>query len=471
MVKILVINVSLRPNSPVKIFPVGLGYITTAMKNAGIDFDLLDIDAYRYTDAEVERLIRKKHYDVVCMGCIVTGYKIIKELCEVIKDAHPDCTIIVGNSVASSIVDVLLTGTRADIAVKGEGDETIVELLSTLSHSGNIDEVSGISFRRDEHVVHTSPRSPIKNISTLPFIDYSIFDVEIYIANAPMQVSDPLPLSLPREDVRMLPVNSARGCIARCTFCYHVFNGMPYRFRSVESIIAEISFLTDRYKLNYIMFSDELTFFSKKRALEFSEAILKSGLHFYWVINCRPDLFDRDEDIGIIRKIKQAGCISVGYSLESADPDILIAMNKKSTIEQFSRQTRLFHQAGMPILTSLVFGFPQETPETIRKTIDCCIENRIYPSTGYLLPQPGSKMYDYALANGFITDEEQYLMSMGDRQDLILNMTCMSDEEFEKCVWEGLKRCNKILKVGLDETTLIKTQYYRANEKTMDAGE
>ena len=75
---ILVINVSLRPYSPLKLFPIGLGYIATSMKNAGFPFDLLDIDAHRYSDEEVERRIRRKRYDVVCLGCIVTGYKIVK---------------------------------------------------------------------------------------------------------------------------------------------------------------------------------------------------------------------------------------------------------------------------------------------------------------------------------------------------------------------------------------------------------
>jgi len=82
---ILVINVSLRPQSPIKLFPVGLGYIATAMKYAGYDFDVLDIDAHRYSDAEVERFIRNKQYDVVCMGCIVTGYKIVKSLAALIS--------------------------------------------------------------------------------------------------------------------------------------------------------------------------------------------------------------------------------------------------------------------------------------------------------------------------------------------------------------------------------------------------
>jgi len=116
----------------------------------------------------------------------------------------------------------------------------------------------------------------------------------------------------------------------------------------------------------------------------------------------------------------------------------------------------------MHTVTSLVLGYPQETPETIRKTFDCCIENRIYPSAGYLLPQPGSGMYDYAVENGFIEDEEEYLLKMGDRQDLRLNMTRMSDEDIEMEVLEGLKRCNEALNIGLDDDQLIKTLFYRS---------
>jgi len=457
---LLVINISLRPASPLKLFPIGLGYITTAMRRAGFTFDLLDIDALRLSDHEVENFIKKKKYDVVCMGCIVTGYKIVKALANLVKEYHPQAIIIAGNSVATSIVDTLLTRTKVDIAVMSEGDETIVELLRTLSKSGSLEQVRGICFVKDGKVIRTPPRPIIKNISTLPFIDFTIFDVETYISTSKFAVSDPLPI--PREKIRALPVNTARGCVANCRFCYHVFRSFPYRYRSPESIVAEIKQLVTTYSLNYILFWDELTFFSKKQTLELIDKILEKDIHFYWVGLCRANLFQIDEDIEIMKKMKQAGCIGMGYSLESAEPEILKAMNKNITVEQFSRQTQLFHQAEIHTVTSLVLGFPQETPESIRKTFDCCIDNRVYPSAGYLLPQPGSDMYDYAQQHGFIDDEEEYLLKMGDRQDLRLNMTKMSDKEFENHVLKGLKRCNEKLQVGLQYEELIKTTYYRS---------
>ena len=458
----LIINVSLRPHSLVKLFPIGLGYIATAIKKAGFSFDLLDIDAHRYTDAQIEKLIRKKQYDVVCMGCVVTGYKIIKSLALLIKNCHPHATVIAGNSVASSIVTPLLSRTKVDIAVMGEGDETIVELLQALSNSLPIENVPGICFVRDGQIVTTPPRNLIRDISSLPFIDFSIFDVEAYIATSRYGTHDPLPIS--REDVRALPINTARGCIANCDFCYHVFKGKPYRFRSAISIVSEIKAMMEAYNLNYIQFWDELTFFSKKQIKCFVQTILNENIHFYWVASCRADLFSSDEDLPLLAGMKKAGCLGLGYSLESADPDILKAMKKNITVEKFSQQTGLLQKAGLATLTSLVFGYPQETPETIRKTFDCCIENNIYPSSGYLLPQPGSDMYDYAVSDGFIPDEEEYFLQMGDRQDLRLNLTKMSNSEFELNVAEGLKRCNAQLNLGLKDDALIKTQHFRSKK-------
>jgi anaerobic magnesium-protoporphyrin IX monomethyl ester cyclase len=133
--------------------------------------------------------------------------------------------------------------------------------------------------------------------------------------------------------------------------------------------------MISQFGLNMIVFSDELTFSSKRRALEFSDKVTDSGLRFYWMADCRSNLFDSEEDITIIRKMKEAGCVTVGFSLESADKEILKAMNKKLTVEQFAFQANLFHKAGVHPVTSLVFGYPQETPQTIQRTFDCCIEN------------------------------------------------------------------------------------------------
>lgn len=115
--KTLVMNIPLRPQLPLKLFPIGLGYVTTAMKQAGWEFDLLDIDVLRLNDEEVNNRLTSTKYDVICVGCMVTGYKYVKHWAKVIKEYNPECKIIAGNSVATSIPEILLTNTEVDIAV------------------------------------------------------------------------------------------------------------------------------------------------------------------------------------------------------------------------------------------------------------------------------------------------------------------------------------------------------------------
>jgi len=459
-----VINVALRPKSPVKFLPLGIAYIATAIKNKGYHFDLLDIDAYRYSDEYIESFFSKNKYDVVLMGCIVTGYQIIKDLAALIRRYNPKATIIVGNSVADSIPKILLSKTEADIAVLGEGDITVVELLDCLKIGRSVEHVQGIVYKQDSQIICTDPRPVIKDLSTIPIIDYSIWDFEKYVDGFRAGLHEPFPL--PPQQIRGIVVNTARGCVNRCTFCYHVFRKSSYRHRPWKHIFEEIRELVEKYGINYIGFNDELTFSTKKSVREFLDAFNQAGIRFFWYGDCRGNLFADEEDLEILKALKETGCTGIGYSLESSDPAILKSMNKHMTVEEFSYQTNLFHKAGITVWTSLVFGYPQETPDTIRATIDCCIQNRIYPSAGYLLPFPGSEMYQYALDHGFIDkeNEEEYLLMLGDRQDLRLNMTQMSDEEFESTVKRGLDRCNKSLRIGLIENELTKTQYYRVEK-------
>ncbi|MFH0960337.1 MAG: radical SAM protein, partial [Pseudomonadota bacterium] len=262
----------------------------------------------------------------------------------------------------------------------------------------------------------------------------------------------------------VLPLNTARGCPFKCTFCYHVFRDVKYRWRSAESIVREMRQNYDDYGINYFVFADELTFFSLKQAESFADAMLASGLQVYWAAGVRSGLFNKDEHVQVANKLKRAGCIYLGFALESSNPEILKWMDKKVSPEDFSRQVAILRKAGLTCFTSLVLGYPNETPETIKATIDCCIANEIYPSAGYLLPQPGSPIYDYALQHGYIKDEESYLLAMGDRQDLRLNMTSMSDAQLEDIVKNELARCSRELGLNLSAGTLLKTGHFRTTK-------
>ena len=135
-------------------------------------------------------------------------------------------------------------------------------------------------------------------------------------------------------------------------------------------------------------------------------------------------------------------------------------MNKKIEAQYFLDQVNILNAVGITSMISVVFGYPIETPGTIKETFDMCLEAQIYPSMGYLLPLPATGMYDYAKKNKFIINEDKYLDSITERQDLCLNMTEMSDEKVRSLIAEGAAELNEKLNIGLETKSLLKTGGY-----------
>lgn len=458
--KVLVINVCLRPYLPHLVPPVGLGYVLTAIDRAGFDYEFLDLDVCRYSSEKAEEIIRNKKFDVAVFGCLVTGYKIVKWLAQVVKDKDPRIPVVVGNSVVTSIPELLLSKTKVDIGVIGEGDITIVELLKALIDGSPLDGVQGICFKRDGRVVMTPKREVVSDINQIPNINWDLFDIQVYLEKSKLMV--PEPYMRDYDSLRAMPVNSARGCIYACDFCYHVFRGVKYRPRTSQMICKEIKDLRDKYDVNFIHFYDELTLYSKKQAHELCDTIIAEGLDdMVYSVCARADLLGED-DLDLAEKLKKAGILHVGYSLESADADILKTMNKRLSVKQFKTQSKLLQKVGICTGTSLVIGYPQETPETLQKTFDACLDAHIYPSTGYLVPQPGTPIYEYAKKMGKITDEEEYLINViGDRQDFRINLTQMSQVEMENLVKQNLAKISAHLNLNLADSKLLKTGNYK----------
>lgn len=456
--KVLLINVCLRPSSKKLIFPIGLGYIATAIKNAGFDLEIIDLDVLRWSCVRLSDYLKSIDFDVVCMGCIVTGYRRVKVLSHIIKRIK-DVPIIAGNSVADSIPYLLLNRTDVDICVKGEGDITIVQLLQHIKNNLPLETVDGIIYKTQKGIVCNNSRNLIKNLDSLPIIDYNLFDMEKYLFGCRYNVGEPYPI--PFDELVAMPINTARGCPYNCTFCYHVFKGERYRVRSVEHIGKEIKLLQEKYNVNYLQFFDELSISSKQRAIELADYFIENNLNVYWIGNCRAGLFT-SKDKELLWKLRESGCIGLGFSLESAEPSILKAMNKHISVDAFKKQVLALQQVGISPYTSLVVGYPQETRESLQKTFDCCFEVGVYPSMGYLLPQPMTPMYDYAVRNNIIFDEEYYLMHMGDRQDFRINLTSMPKEEIEDIVTFNLNRIALKLDLDLSEDDLIKTEHSKS---------
>lgn len=458
---IALLTICIRPYMDKAYFPIGLAYVATALEREGYVFDIIDIEANRYSDQQIKDLLSRKSYDVIAFGTLVSGYKYAKAVASIARETNPTACIIIGNSVASSIPEYLLRNTEADIAVKGEGEITMCHILKAIENTTPFDDIKGVAFIKDGKFVDTGFEATI-DIKTIGHPDWSLFDTDLYIRKSIQDVPEPYPM--PLELIRSFVVNTARGCPFHCTFCYHVFQYSKYRYRSPESILSEIETLQTRYGINYINFFDELTFFNKRQVVDFIDKLFKSGLKFFWNADIRSDLFN-DDDLYLLRKIKQAGCVGFGYSLESGNPEILKSMGKRLTVENFKNQKKALDKAGIKTFTSLVIGYPQETIETIKQTFDICYDLNIYPSVGYLLPQPATPMFEVAREKGYVDDMESYLMQLGDRQDLRYNLTNIQDEILINEVRGHLQRINNKLNLGFKEENLIKTYTFLTSKE------
>ena len=495
--KILFVNPSLRPTAPHRYLPVGLGYVVTAVKLAGFSFDILDIDAADHTDDQVEAALMRGRYDVIAVGSIVTHYRWVHWLIHTAKRHNPGATVIVGNSVGSSIPEILFHTTPVDVVVLGEGDITTVEVLESLRDGkplGAMAEppapvphdngpypaclkgvgVPGIVFRDSRgRILHNGRRAAAKAVDDLPWPDWDLFDVETYLRRARGTVHETVN-RYPLEEARVMPVNTARGCVFKCTFCHYVFWHDPYRHRSAGSVIAEIKHLQKKYGANYINFWDELSFHKLAPAEKFLDALDAADLGIHYTAAVRSDLLGQpdtpyEDRLRVAKKFARTGCVSLGFSLESGNDEILEAMNKRVNAAYFREQVRVLREAGVVCSTSVVVGYPQETPETLADTFRMCEETKVYPSVGYLLPLPATGMWKYALENGHITDPHQFLIDVTERQDLVMNMTSMSDEQFQGEVKQGLSRLNTVLNCELDESTLIRTGGYQKHGRNQKA--
>lgn len=454
-----------RPNLNKAYFPTGIAYVATAVQRAGYDFDIIDIEAHRHSDAEIEALLLKKRYDVIATGTLVSGYKYVKQIAAIARKTNPDACIIAGNSVASAISEFLLTHTEVNVAVKGEGETTMVHFLQALERGESLKGVKGLVFQEGDTFIDTGYDEIVDNVDAIPFPNWDLFDMELYLSKAMQDVPEPYPI--PKGEITPFVVNTARGCPFRCTFCYHVFQYAQYRYRSAASILSEIRVLQEKYGINYVNFFDELTFFNRKQVEDFVAATKASGLTFYWNADIRSNLFT-EEDMDLLHELKNIGCVSFGYSLESGSPEILKTMNKKLKVEDFAKQKLALDKAGIASFTSIVLGYPEETLETLKQTFDVCYDLDIYPSTGYLLPQPGTPMFEVAKEKGFADDFEGYLMKMGDRQDLRFNMTSIPDDVLQEAVRGHLNRINKKMNLGFSEEQLVKTFTFVTSKESKD---
>lgn len=450
--KILLINPPIREWSKPNVFPLGLGYIASVLLQGGHDVEVLDINAYRWDKTEVEAKIKDARFDVVGIGGIVTVYKYVKWISLILRKHHPDKKIIIGGSVGSSIPEIMLRKNPVDVVCIGESERTIIELIESFEGKRDISQVKGIFYRDTCGEIHrTQQRAPIEDLDAIPFPAWDLFPMEIYIKNpvgAPNR-NKWLDGRVDKDPSLSMNLYATRGCPYRCIYCYHDFMGQGYRYRSPGKIVDEIRVLYEKYKIPYFHFIDDEFVMKKDFVYEFCKEINsfseEIGQKITWGCTGRVNLMTEE----LISTMVDAGCVIIGYGIETGSQRMLDLIKKQVTVQQAKKAIALTREYLGWADCSFMIGYPGETRESIQETIDFCKELDLTPEVIFFMtPYPGTELYSMALEQGKIKDEEEYLMGLGEQGEKIrINFTSFSDNELldiQNQMVNDLKAWNKI---------------------------
>ena len=413
--------------------PVGLGSIASVLIKAGQDVSIMEINAHRYTDNQVIRILRnyKPCPDVIGIGGIVSTYRYVKWLIKEIKEIYPNVPLVVGGSVGSSIPDLILKNSSADIVVDREGELTMLDIVRELE-KGNRDlrNVAGVFYRNGDGVAHSAVRERIRDLDSLPFPAYHLLPMEIYINNVCENSFYRDIMGVSNEN-RHIGLISSRGCTDRCTFCFRQFPKISVN--SASYIYEHILHLYSHYGINRYTFMDELFITSKKRTFELIGVLKKLNRSInllYRIASARVDTVNLE----LLNELKDSGCISIVYGLESGSDKMLSLMKKRTTVEQNYKAVLLTHQAGLHTTPQFVVGMPEETRETLKETLRFAAKVDFWENIGfhYANPYPCTEIYENAKAQGFIEDEDEFVNNLAgtDRYPLQLGEVSFAKMRF-----------------------------------------
>ncbi len=315
--------------------------------------------------------IREFQPDLVLMSITTPGFDDDMAVAALIKREAPGAIVAAKGAHFNTLDRDALARHRAlDVALRGEFEPACRELAEGRTWG----EIAGLTFRSaEDEIVRTPDRPFIEDLDSLPFPTWRSFSLSSGI----------------------MSVLTARGCPFNCNFCMRVL-GSKVRFRSPESIIAELKYLIEEFGAAVIDFVDETFTLNRKRLEKLLRMMLAEELHkkVEWTVQTHVGAVDFE----ILSLMKQAGCVRVGLGIESGNAEILRQCGKGITLEQAETAVKAAKRAGLKVNGFFILGHPNENRRTVRDTVRFAVKlNPDFAAFGIMVPYPGTRIRDIAL--------------------------------------------------------------------------
>lgn len=413
---------------------VGLLYIATYLEKQNFKVQVMGAyDIYNLSHSQFRHMIRKRDPDVVGFYSISDNYEIFLDVAEKVQKWIPDALIVAGGPLASALEEEMLNYPFIDAVITGEGEYAMEHLCKAVCRGeGEVSETPGIILKQDKKIVRGLENSPIEDLDSLPFPDKKYFQ---------------------RQQV--FQVVSGRGCPYKCTFCFQAGHGLKFRFRSAENVVEEITRQLDTETKIGFDFIDDAFIMNPDRCLKIADELIKykrrTRRDFIFFCQGRANILDKRPDL--IRALSSAGLARIQIGIESGDPKVLKAYNKKITIDQVRRVVdEVRKDEALILVGGFIIGGPFESKKTFKNTLDLAVEliesapGAFETSAGFLGAYPGTeiaenpkrfglKMIEEDFSKGFSLTDVQFETEHLNRQQIREMMN-----EFEMETYRAMSR-------------------------------
>ncbi len=380
-----------------KHIPLGLGYLASALREGGHEPELYDAAVEKASFAQVLADAEEANRPYGLVGVTATT-PLIYEAWDLAAEAKSrQIPTILGGAHLTIMPAESMERPEVDFVAVGEAEGTLLELVEAMENSRTFDDIAGLLWKRDGGEIVQNPARPLcEDLDTIPFPAHDLFKIDRYTNLQPLTDGlDP--------DARSYTIMTSRGCPYQCNFCSKPVTGHTWRPRSVDSVIAEWRWLVKELRATEIGLTDDIWNLKIDRAKEICRRLIAEGLNTVpWVTVHGMKVNHTDQELFDL--MKAAGCKRVGFGVESGDDYILKRVIRKGqTVDGARRCFRQAKAAGLQTMGFFIFGMPEETAETMDKTIELALE--LDPDLANFMiaaPFPGTKMYDLLEKHGNI---------------------------------------------------------------------
>jgi anaerobic magnesium-protoporphyrin IX monomethyl ester cyclase len=382
-----------------------LGYVAALLDKEGIAYYVLD--SYQpLLLKELRRLMLQEKFDILlfisslmnpCLNAI--GESLSEDMSRICKEINPDCLILKDGIAATMYTDELLTSGAADIAVIGESDFSFIDVIKCLLNRGDLSKISGIAYLNEDQPITTPPRKILTDLDRLPFPARNRLNKERF-----------------REKWHY--VIASRGCPFSCSICQpvsrHLF-GSQVRYRNPAKVAQEIELILRDYQVNKLQLWGDTFTVNRGWVLDFCGEIQSRNIQFSWLVGTRADCIDLE----LATKMKQAGCVEIGYGIEAADEYLRNKILKKHLpTKAIYNAVRINKQLKITTRLAFLVGLPTDS---IRRTLTNLIGNAkiiLQTRPEWILlsntsPIPGTELYNHFSSRAALSAGDKWQIMVG----------------------------------------------------------